>query len=99
VLKNAIDWVSRPPGETPLRRKPVAIMGVSSSNFGTARAQLSLRNTLAYLEAYVLPRPEVAVFRAAERFDEAGELTDETSRELLAQLLTGLVEWTRRLAD
>ena len=97
VLKNAIDWVSRPPAETPLRHKPVAIMGASTGNMGTARAQLSLRNTLAYLDAYVLPRPEVAVFRAAERFDEAGELVDEPSRELVAQLVAGLVDWTRRL--
>jgi len=98
VLKNAIDWISRPPADTPLRHKPVAMMGASTGNFGTARAQLSLRNTLAYLDAYVLARPEVAVFRAAERFDAAGELVDEAGRELVAQLVAGLVDWTRRLS-
>ena len=98
VLKNAVDWVSRPPAESPLRRKPVAIMGASTGLFGTARAQLSLRNTLAYLEAYVVPRPEVAVSRAAERFDVRGELTDDRTRELVVELLRALVDWTRRLS-
>ena len=97
ALKNAIDWASRPP-DPPLNGKPIAIMGASTGNFGTARAQLSLRNTLAYLDAYVLARPEVAVFRAAERFDAAGELVDEAARELVAQLVAGLVDWTRQLS-
>ena len=59
VLKNALDWVSRPPAETPLRHKPVAIMGASTGNFGTARAQLALRQTFQFVESYALPKPEV----------------------------------------
>jgi chromate reductase, NAD(P)H dehydrogenase (quinone) len=97
VLKNAIDWVSRPPAESPLRHKPVAVMGASTGNYGTARAQLGLRHALLYLEAYGLLKPEVAVFRAAERFDDAGEITDETTRALVAQLVQALVAWAFRL--
>jgi chromate reductase len=97
VLKNAIDWVSRPPAESPLRRKPVAVMGASTGNFGTARAQLALRHAFLYLEAYALLKPEVAVFRAAERFDDEGELTDETTRDLVTRLIQELVAWARRV--
>ena len=99
VLKNALDWVSRPPAETPLRRKPVAIMGASTGNFGTVRAQLALRQTFLFVESYVLPKPEVMIFRAAECFDEAGDLSDEAARELLATQLRELVAWARRLRD
>ena len=98
VLKNALDWISRPPAETPLRHKPVAIMGASTGNFGTVRAQLALRQTFQFVESYVLLKPEVMVFRAAERFDDAGELTDETTRELVAQQLDALVAWARRVS-
>jgi chromate reductase len=97
VLKNALDWVSRPPAETPLRYKPVAIMGASTGNFGTVRAQLALRQTFLFVESYVLPKPEVMVFRAAERFDDAGELADETTRELVVAQLRELVAWSHRL--
>jgi chromate reductase len=96
VLKNALDWVSRPPAETPLRHKPVAIVGASSGNFGTARAQLGLRHALLFMDAATLAKPEVYVFRAAERFDDQGELTDETTRALLAESLTALVAEARR---
>ena len=99
MLKNALDWVSRPPAETPLRHKPVAIVGASTGNFGTVRAQLALRQTFLFVESYVLPKPEVMVFRAAERFDAAGELSDETTRQLLATQLQELVAWARRLRD
>lgn len=99
VLKNAIDWVSRPSAESPLRYKPVAIMGASTGNFGTARAQLALRQTFQFIESYVLLKPEVMVFRAAERFDDAGELVDETTREHVALQLRELVAWARLLQN
>ena len=98
VLKNALDWVSRPPAETPLRHKPVAIVGASTGNYGTVRAQLALRQTFLLVESYVLPKPEVMLFRVAEQFDDAGELTDQTTRELLATQLQELVAWARRLS-
>jgi chromate reductase len=96
VLKNALDWVSRPPAESPLRHRPVAIMGASTGSFGTARAQLALRQTFQCVESYVLLKPEVMVFRAAERFDDAGELADESTRDQVAQLVEALLAWARR---
>jgi chromate reductase len=98
VLKNAIDWVSRPPLESPLRHKAIALMGASTGRMGTVRAQLALRQNLAYLESYVLLKPEVLVSGAATAFDEAGRLVDETTRALVGQLVTGLVAWTRKVA-
>jgi chromate reductase, NAD(P)H dehydrogenase (quinone) len=97
VLKNAIDWASRPHGDSAWEGKPVAIMGASPGSLGTARAQYHLRQTLVYLDMYPVNRPEVMIARAAERFDERGRLVDETSRKRIAQLLESLVAWTRRL--
>jgi chromate reductase, NAD(P)H dehydrogenase (quinone) len=96
VLKNAIDWVSRPPAP-PLHDKPVAIMGASGSGFGTVRAQLHLRQILAWTNAHPLNRPEVHIARAGEKFDAAGRLTDEATRESIAALLQALAAWTLRL--
>jgi chromate reductase len=100
VLKNAIDWVSRADGEvpTPLRHKPTAIAGAAPGNFGTVRMQNSLRQTLLFTETPVLQKPELFVFRAAERFDERGHLTDETTRSMLRALLAELVVFAERVA-
>lgn len=97
VLKNAIDWASRPPQESPLRHKPVALMGASTGRMGTVRAQLALRQSFAFTESYVLLKPEVLVSGAAAAFDEEGRLVDEATRALVAQLLSALVDWTRRV--
>lgn len=97
VLKNALDWVSRPPGDNPFRGKPVAIMGASTGLMGTVRAQLHLRQVLAYLEAYTVTRPEVLIAQAAERFDAEGRLIDPTARQLIADLLQALYDLTVRL--
>jgi len=94
VLKNAIDWLSRPP-QTVLRHKPVAIMGAAPGNFGTARAQSDLRRVLAHVDAYTVQKPEVMLFRAGEAFDDEGHLQDEQARDLLRALLETLVSWTR----
>lgn len=97
VLKNAIDWASRPPVTSPLRLKPIALMGASPGNFGTVRAQLALRQTFLFTESYVVLKPEVHVFRAAERFDAQGTLIDATTQELVRGLLAALVALARRL--
>ena len=97
VLKNAIDWASRPPATSPLRFKPTAIMGASPGTVGTARAQLALRQSFVFTETYVLPAPQVLVFQAASRFDAQGQLTDEGTRNRVRQLVEELVAWTRRL--
>jgi len=97
VLKNAIDWASRPARQSVLTGKPVAIMGASSGRGATARAQAHLRDGLAYTNGLVLPLPEVLVGLAGERFDEAGNLTDEVTRQEVRDLLVSLATWTRRL--
>ncbi len=90
VLKNTLDWLSVPPEENPLGGKPVAIIGATTGNFGTLRAQLHLRQVLSYFNADVLNRPEVLVARAQEKFSSDGTLQDELTRALLRQLLQEL---------
>lgn len=90
VLKNALDWASRPSGRSALDGKTVALAGASTSQFGTVRAQLALRQMFASIGATVLPQPEVLVFRAQDRFDDGGNLTDPFSISLLQDLLRAL---------
>jgi len=97
VLKNAIDWASRPARRSVLTGKPVAIMGASTGRGGTARAQAHLRDGLAYTNGYVLPLPEVMVPLAADRFDAESELVDEEVRDEVRTLLRSLAAWTRRI--
>lgn len=96
VLKNAIDWASRPPDQ-PFAGKPVAVMGASPGRLGTARAQYHLRQCFVFLDALPVNRPEVMVAGANKVIDKAGRLTDETALELIGQLLSALAEWTHRL--
>ena len=91
VLKNAIDWASRPPLGSPLTGKPVAVMGASTGRGGTARAQEQLRSALEFSRADVLEQPEVLVPEAYLRFDERGALVDEGTRAELAEVLDTLV--------
>ena len=94
VLKNALDWASRPSGRSALRGKPVALMGASVGRSGTMRAQLHLRQVFLHMGAVVIPEPEVFVTFAPDKFNQLGELTDHTSRELIRQLLVNLVDWS-----
>ena len=89
VLKNAIDWASRPPFGSPLSGKPVAIMGAGGRR-GTAGAQVQVRDALAFPRANVLTQ-SVLVPVAWERFDDEGRLTDEATKEQIASLLDALV--------
>jgi len=97
VLKNAIDWASRPRGDNAWTGKPAAIMGASLGSFGTARAQYHLRQVFVFLNVYAINKPEVMIGNAAERFDAQGNLSDETSKKLIRQLLQNLVEFAERL--
>src|SRR5262249_32275556 len=85
VLKNAIDWASRPYADSAWTGKPVAVMGVSVGAFGTARAQYHLRQSFVFLNMYPLNQPEVMIGNAAEKFDADGRLTDEKARELIGR--------------
>ena len=96
LLKNAIDWISRPSGRSPIERKPVAIMGASIGGSGTMRMQLQLRLTLQAVEMYAMPRPEVAVTFCRDKFDAEGRLTDEKTREHVKGFMAAFAEWTRR---
>jgi chromate reductase, NAD(P)H dehydrogenase (quinone) len=98
VLKNAIDWASRPPRECPLIGKPLAIMGAGGT-FGTVRSQLALRQVAAFVNMLALNKPEVMVQRNWEKFDSKGDLTDEATKEQVRGLLTALATWTRSLRD
>lgn len=97
VLKNALDWASRPPGQGVILGKPTAIMGCSPSRFGTLRAQLHLRQIMFALNMPAVMRPEVLVTNAAEHFDQAGRLTNERTRTQLAELLKALQELTNQV--
>jgi chromate reductase len=95
VLKNAIDCASRPYGDSAWTGKPVALMSASISIFGGVRAQYHLRQSFIFLNMDDVKQPEVAIPGAAQRFDSQGNLTDETSRKLISQLLQALVAKTR----
>jgi chromate reductase len=97
VLKNAIDCASRPHGDNAFEHKPVAIMGASPGMIGTARAQYHLRQCFVFLSCFALNHPEVMVAHAHEKIDADGKVTDQKTRERIAQLLENLVAWTRRL--
>ncbi|MEO7003488.1 MAG: NADPH-dependent FMN reductase [Ktedonobacterales bacterium] len=96
VLKNAIDWASRPLAGNPLRFKPAAMMGVGGQ-FGTVRAQLTLRQIFVFTETYALLKPELMVMRGEEHFDAQGNLTDQVIRERLRVVLDALVVWAQQV--
>jgi chromate reductase, NAD(P)H dehydrogenase (quinone) len=91
VLKNAVDWASRPLATNVLRSKPVAVIGSSTGMFGAVWAQADLRKVLAATGARVA-EAELAVGHAQTRFDEDGRLTDESIREELREVVELLVE-------
>jgi chromate reductase len=98
VLKNAIDWASRPYGDSAWSGKPVAVMGASIGVLGSARAQYHLRQCFVFLNMDAVNQPEVMIANAAQRFDAQGNLTDETSRKLIGELLAALAEKVRSRA-
>lgn len=98
VLKNAIDWASRPYGDSAWNGKPAAIMGASVGAIGTARAQYHLRQMMVFLNMFPVNQPEVMIGNASARFDAQGNLTDNASKEFIRQLLQNLVDWTRRIS-
>ncbi|MBX3168358.1 MAG: NAD(P)H-dependent oxidoreductase [Candidatus Eremiobacteraeota bacterium] len=96
VLKNTIDWISRLPNQ-PFSEKPVAIMGASMGNLGTARAQYHLRQILVFLNPYVMNRPEIMVPSAQNKFDAQGQLTDDSTREHLVKFLNAFQTFVTRV--
>src|SRR5215813_11144295 len=94
VLKNAIDWASRPPDQ-PFAGKPVAMMGAGAGMAGTVRAQYDLRKCCVFLDMHPLNKPEVFIGVAHTKFDAEGAFTDEAGRGFIRDLLVALEQWTR----
>jgi chromate reductase len=93
VLKNAIDWASRPPDQ-PFAGKPIAILGAAAGMAGGARGQLHLRHSCVFLDMHPLNKPEVLIFQAQNKFDANGKLTDDVARGLIGDLMAALLRWT-----
>ena len=92
VLKNTIDWLSRPPHESALNGKVAAVMGASPGITGTARGQSQLRQAFVFTNTYALLQPEILVGRAHEKFDADGRLVDQATRNFLATFLERFTE-------
>ncbi|WP_447598307.1 NADPH-dependent FMN reductase [Nitrospira sp. Nam80] len=97
VLKNAIDWASRPYGESAWHGKPVGIMGASIGMLGTGRAQYHLRQMFVFLNMLPLNQPEVMIANADDKFDDEGNLKDEKTAQKIQELLKALADWARML--
>ena len=96
VLKNAIDWASRPPNQ-PFDGKPVAMMGASGGVLGTARAQYHLRQTCVFLNMFPVNKPEVMIPQAQNKFDADGKLTDQPTRDFISAHLVAFKAWVLRM--
>lgn len=96
VLKNALDWVSRPP-DPPFNEKPVAIMGVAPGPIGTARAQYHLRQVLVFMNTFTLNKPEVFINHSAQKFNPEGDLTDQQTAQYIREQLIALQKLAQRV--
>ena len=99
VLKNAIDWASRPYAENAFANKPVAFMGASIGMLGTARAQYHLRQSCVFLNLHPLNQPEVMVPFVNEKVDRSGRITDEKTKTRVQDLLQALIVWARKFQE
>lgn len=97
VLKNAIDWASRPYGDNAWEGKPVAIMSASGGMLGGSRAQYHLRQTFIFLNMFPINRPEIIIPEVNKKIDDQGDLTDEFTKEKIKRLLQSLVDWATKL--
>jgi chromate reductase, NAD(P)H dehydrogenase (quinone) len=99
VLKNAIDWASRPAGKSVLNRKPAALMGCSPGLGGTIRCQHALRQSFVFTETHVMSQPEIKIPSAAPLFDASGHLTDENTRQHVKRFLEAFAVWIGRFKE
>jgi chromate reductase len=97
VLKNAIDWLSRPAPTKPLVGKPIAVIGATTGGWGTRLAQAALRQVLFSTESLVLPSPGLFVRVAGGVFDADGTLIDSASIHALSDLMKGFNDWIKRM--
>lgn len=96
VLKNVLDWVSRPP-DPPFNEKPVAIMGVAPGPVGTARVQYHLRQVLVFMNTFTLNKPEVFINHSAQKFNAEGDLTDQQTAQFISEQLIALQKLAQRV--
>lgn len=97
LLKNAIDWASRPAATSPLLGKVALLMGAATGMVGTARAQQQLRQNFTFTKTVVLPPPEILIAKAAEKFDSEGRLIDDMAKQIIGERLKALGEWIHKL--
>lgn len=97
VLKNALDWASRPYGDNSFEGKPVAIMSASEGMVGGERAQWPLRQVFVYLDMHPINKPEVIIANVSKKLDANGKLTDEDTKEHIKRLLDSLARWSMKL--
>jgi len=96
ILKNVIDWGSRPYPDNSWNGKPVAVMGASIGGFGTVRAQMALRQCFVFLNMKDVKQPEVFVSKAQDAFDDKGKLKDETTKAKIVELIKALAESVKK---
>jgi len=92
VLKNALDWASRPKGQNSFEAKPVGIMGVSGGSLGTSRAQYHLRQIGVALDMRILNRPEIMVASGGKKFADDGTLSDDMTKDMIKSMIDNLVK-------
>ncbi len=98
VLKNAIDWASRPYGHNSFDGKPVAVISAGPGMFGGIAAQDQLKQVLLALNMHLVTQPAIIVASAHQKFDSDGNLTDSDTKRFMEQLLANLVDLARKLA-
>lgn len=96
VLKNVLDWGSRPYGDSAWNNKAVALMGASPAIQGTSRAQYHLRQVFVSLNMHALNQPELMIGSSQDKFDSKGTLTDTKARQKIAELVQALVAHTQQ---
>jgi len=96
VLKNAIDWASRPP-EQPFLEKPAAILSATTGPLGGARSQYDLRKILLFLNAHTLIKPEIFINAAQTKFAADGSLNDEATRKFVGDQMVAFAKWIKRM--
>lgn len=98
VLKNALDWGSRPWGQSAWANKPGALIGTSVGAIGTALAQAHLRNVLAYLDVPLMGQPEMFIKHDESRIDTSGKIVNEDTRKFLQAFVDKYVAWVKRIS-
>ncbi|MDE1180268.1 NADPH-dependent FMN reductase [Paraburkholderia sp.] len=95
VLKNAIDWGSRPWGQSAWGGKPGAVAGTSVGAVGTALSQSHLRNVLAYLDVPTLGQPEMFIKHNPDAIDASGKIINDDTRKFLQGFVDKYVAWVK----